>query len=277
MSRVTDGDVRSWSYAEWWSGLNYVMVDLWREYDISKLNIKHYYTDGRTSLNTKTEVSADGKTWTTIFDSAVSWTYPEPKDGSGRTYTLKQTESTEETDGIDKELEDELRKLFEELGIDYDTTTSQSADGVEINSNWIRQSLRDKIDNAVSKGTVNWIWLVYWKLEVLKEMLESEKYQTYTKRDYYLSFISYFLESIDKDGRLIVRITDFEYTKKVDNWYVWWVYFKVNNPENVKEAGIEYYNAKSSSPWSWIPWEENKVILEGTTDGEYSSFIIPKN
>ncbi|MDC0506134.1 S8 family serine peptidase [Candidatus Gracilibacteria bacterium] len=89
---VTDGekiDDLFYSYIQPNSDASYLTVDLGDLYDIEKINIWHYYGDGRTYNGTKTEVSADGVTWHTIFDSAVEGTYAEPTDGSGKTHDVK--------------------------------------------------------------------------------------------------------------------------------------------------------------------------------------------
>jgi hypothetical protein len=61
----------------------YVEIDLGQIYkdSIENITVWHYYADGRIFEGIKLEVSADGATWTTIFDSAVSGTYAETIDG----------------------------------------------------------------------------------------------------------------------------------------------------------------------------------------------------
>ncbi len=59
------------------SGLRYVQIDLGGVYNVDKVVVWHYALDGRTYHNTKTQVSADGTNWTTVYDSAVSGEYPE--------------------------------------------------------------------------------------------------------------------------------------------------------------------------------------------------------
>ena len=66
---LTDTDVAS------------VTVDLGFIENINKVVVRHYYQDGRTYTNTKTEVSADGVNWYTIFDSALEGTYQETSSG----------------------------------------------------------------------------------------------------------------------------------------------------------------------------------------------------
>lgn len=82
LSYVTDGDYKDSShYANASSSSDtvpYVTVDLGQVYsNIDELKIWHYYLDGRKYNKTKTEVSADGVNWVTLFDSAVSGTYVE--------------------------------------------------------------------------------------------------------------------------------------------------------------------------------------------------------
>ena len=66
----------------------YVTVDLGALYPIDTIKVWHYYTGGRTYRGTKTQVSADGIIWRTIFDSDVSGTYVETS--AGKTITVPQ-------------------------------------------------------------------------------------------------------------------------------------------------------------------------------------------
>lgn len=47
----------------------YVQIDLGSIYDVSEIKVWHYFLDGRMYYDTKTEVSADGINWISIFDS----------------------------------------------------------------------------------------------------------------------------------------------------------------------------------------------------------------
>jgi phage minor structural protein len=82
-SRITDGDTNSNNFAQGAAGVNqYVQIDLGAVYeDIDYIQIWHYYADGRTYNGTKVEVSEDGVTWITVFDSSLSGTYKETADG----------------------------------------------------------------------------------------------------------------------------------------------------------------------------------------------------
>ncbi len=78
---ITDGDYKTTSkYASATAGtvIPYVQIDLGKIYNnIDEIKVWHFYSDGRIYNNTKTEVSADGTHWVTLFDSAVSGTYVE--------------------------------------------------------------------------------------------------------------------------------------------------------------------------------------------------------
>ncbi|OQA22084.1 MAG: F5/8 type C domain protein [Chloroflexi bacterium ADurb.Bin360] len=67
-------------------GLRYVQLDLGGAYTVDQIKVWHYAADSRIYNNTKTQVSADGVTWYTVFDSAVSGTYPET--AAGKTHTF---------------------------------------------------------------------------------------------------------------------------------------------------------------------------------------------
>jgi len=55
-------------------------------YSVDKVRVWHYAADGRIYNATKTQVSENGSSWYTVFDSAVSGTYAET--AAGRTYTF---------------------------------------------------------------------------------------------------------------------------------------------------------------------------------------------
>jgi YVTN family beta-propeller protein len=60
------------------AGLQYVTVDLGNTYMIGSIYVSHLYEDGsRIYHNTKTQISEDGDTWYTVFDSSVSGEYNE--------------------------------------------------------------------------------------------------------------------------------------------------------------------------------------------------------
>jgi prepilin-type N-terminal cleavage/methylation domain-containing protein len=65
-----------------------VKVSLASAQDVSTVKVWHYYLDGRTYNATKTEVSEDDVTWTTIYDSATDGTYQET--AAGKTFTFPQ-------------------------------------------------------------------------------------------------------------------------------------------------------------------------------------------
>lgn len=58
-----------------------VQVDLGEVMIVSYLKIWHYYGDGRTYKNIKTEVSADGVNWIGLFDSNIDGEYAETPEG----------------------------------------------------------------------------------------------------------------------------------------------------------------------------------------------------
>lgn len=57
-------------------------IDLGKIYELSSLKIWHYYGDGRTYYNTRTEISVDGVNWETIFNSQISGEYQETSSGN---------------------------------------------------------------------------------------------------------------------------------------------------------------------------------------------------
>lgn len=85
---ITDGSTASVPWYSGAGGLASTTVDLGSPVDISSVKIWHYHADGRTYNGTRTEISVNGTTWTTVFDSAVSGIYPET--AAGKTHTFPQ-------------------------------------------------------------------------------------------------------------------------------------------------------------------------------------------
>lgn len=64
-----------------------VLIDLNDIYNITKIVVYKYFdAQYHYHTGTKTEISTDGINWTTIFDSAISGTYPETS--AGKTHLL---------------------------------------------------------------------------------------------------------------------------------------------------------------------------------------------
>lgn len=79
--------------------------------------------------------------------------------------------------------------------------------------------------------------------------------------------------SIELYVKVKVNIIDTQYTSSVEEWYVWWFYFKVDNTSWVKEAWVQYYNNTSTSI-SNISWKTQ--IIPNQWDGEFAWFVLPK-
>lgn len=69
------------------AGLEYAQVDLGSIKYIDTIKVWHYWSDSRIYNATKLQVSVDGTTWTTVFDSATSGTYAESSAGRTTTFT----------------------------------------------------------------------------------------------------------------------------------------------------------------------------------------------
>jgi hypothetical protein len=70
-----------------------------------------------------------------------------------------------------------------------------------------------------------------------------------------------------------VAIIQSEYTPEVEDWYIGWFHFTVDNPYGIEEAWVEYYNSTSSSTTNMV-WQ--KQILNNELDWEFATFILPK-
>jgi hypothetical protein len=58
-----------------------MIVDLEQPTNINQITIWHWWGDGRTYINNKTEVSVDGSIWTTIYDANIQGSYSEVSTG----------------------------------------------------------------------------------------------------------------------------------------------------------------------------------------------------
>lgn len=87
---ITNGVTTSTPYYDTGAGLQSVTVDLGSLQNVSAVKVWHYYADGRTYNDTKTEVSTDNTNWTPVFDSAASGTYAETSAGKISTFPTRQ-------------------------------------------------------------------------------------------------------------------------------------------------------------------------------------------
>lgn len=72
-----DSDKTAYGFGE-----QYVQIDLGQVYkDIDYIYVWHYYKDNRYYKGTKTEISADGTNWITLFDSSKDGVYTETSAG----------------------------------------------------------------------------------------------------------------------------------------------------------------------------------------------------
>lgn len=79
---VTDGVIDTLKYVSIGAAAAYVQIDLGQVYDtLDYAMVYRYWKDGRTYHDTKFEISSDGKTWHTVFDSKVSGEYAETENG----------------------------------------------------------------------------------------------------------------------------------------------------------------------------------------------------
>lgn len=82
ISKAVDGDLTAANYFTSADTLSYIQIDLAQGYsNIDHVTSWHYYTDGRKYNDTKVEVSADGVTWYSLFDSDIDGKYVETSAG----------------------------------------------------------------------------------------------------------------------------------------------------------------------------------------------------
>lgn len=156
-SYVTDGNTSSSRYQEVTGNTyQYVQIDLGGIYEIDKVQVWHYYADGRTYYGTKTEISADGTTWYTLYDSAVSGTYKETSYGKEHIINYVNFPDLVITnDGFFQydETEDQLRQ-------NTDTVSKILNTKIPLNPNdkWVLQAKikQDNNQNKFSIGTYDY-------------------------------------------------------------------------------------------------------------------------
>lgn len=89
-AKAVDGITDTAQFVDAGTGAAFCQVDFGTLKWIDRINIRHYYGDGRTYNATKAEASVDGTTWVTVFDSAVSGTYAEAAAGKDHKFVAGQ-------------------------------------------------------------------------------------------------------------------------------------------------------------------------------------------
>jgi hypothetical protein len=73
LTNLTDGGTGNSGYIGFSSALRVIIeFDLGQEYDIDYIQFHHYYSAGRSYLDVKIEISADGINWKTIYDEPLT-------------------------------------------------------------------------------------------------------------------------------------------------------------------------------------------------------------
>ena len=96
ISEVTNG-ITNGSYFESDPGTGSVTVDLGSQMSVGKVIVWHYYSDGRSYNNNLVQVSPDGTSWTTLFNSSVSGAFTEVAAGHTLTFTPTQVRYIRDT------------------------------------------------------------------------------------------------------------------------------------------------------------------------------------
>jgi len=239
-----------------------MQLDLWELYDIETVNVTHFFTDGRTFFDTKTEVSADGVNWTTIFDSAVDGTYVETSEG--RSYEVGDVWGNiwGSEDEYDLDTDEGLNRFLEDI-------LWAQVQSSELNINTLEP-------NIATKKHISELLDSVWSLNISKMNLIKQRINIFDVSwksnpwiyQWWLDYITLNLEQRINNSRL--HILEHEYTENIEDWFIGGFYFKVNNPDLVREAGVEYHT-KSFSSKSHV-WEEMK--LPNWDNWNFSAFIF---
>ncbi len=145
-SRLTDGSIDSGYVERGGDSKTYVRVDLGAVMAVDFVKIWHYYGNGRIYYGTKTEVSADGVNWISVFDSSVEGTYKETLEG--RKYWVNPYAKDSALRSKINQTSDSIALLVEKTAIDKlgngETLFSkigQKADEISLEVNKIRQGV----------------------------------------------------------------------------------------------------------------------------------------
>lgn len=116
LNLITDGNYNDSSkYGQGRDSSSYIEIDLKTPSKLKEIKVWHYYSDGRSYYKTKTEVSEDGITWYSVFDSSKTGIYAETS--AGKTHDLSSIE-IEKVEYLLEEIDGELtEELFLEEGI----------------------------------------------------------------------------------------------------------------------------------------------------------------
>ena len=199
--------------------------------------------------------------WTVLHDSAVSGTYVEPKDGSGRRYSVDISGSSVVEDQALQELEDFLEELFWEVGIE-----SVDGHGVEINGSFeLSFEQSELLRKFVSKAEYS-----KKSLSKYKQALIRLRNWEYSQNQDVITVIDAFIQEIDSRD-LSLQILNFEYTETIDEWYLWGVYFEVNKDvQSLELKMLEVW-------WSDVQYRKDskKITLDEWTGILHSWIISP--
>lgn len=228
ISRITDGktnEVYSYAYTSATSALTSVTVDLLDWFEIDKVKVWHYYGDGRTYNNTKTEVSQDGVNWVTLFDSAREGTYPETS--AGRTYPVSEEAKA-------KAYTDSTKNTLQTL-IDQKATPQQIADAI----------LADKRvkDTRNDNQPPSWYYTNYPR-QTVQEFKLSSVIGLY---DAFYSLLETEVQWNNPTGG-VIRQTAYcgsaTYERISNDTSAWTAWLLIANQGNLKDTGIDILNRK---------------------------------
>lgn len=165
---ITDGITTTTPYTGLVAvGLQWVKVDLGAVYDIADIKVWHYHGDLRTFYNTKTEISEDGVTWSTVFDSAISGTYAE--SSTGRTYSMETVMTplapvdSADFDNMFEEPKITLEEAIKRVEVTYWSNLSTSAIiGVNSTTDTLGNTLKLENNTLINDSTratavANWL------------------------------------------------------------------------------------------------------------------------
>lgn len=98
-------------------GSAHIIIDLGSPQQVTSIKVWHYFADGRTYRKTKTEVSEDGITWHTLFNSATAGEYAE--NSSGKTHLMSSISKIVKIYGVE-ELANATAATFVASGMNED-------------------------------------------------------------------------------------------------------------------------------------------------------------
>ncbi len=204
--------------------------------------------------NWNTRITVIDSEWKTdSFPVSVSWDVTEEETNNN--------DSSDESHN-NQIVNPDLREIFSELLISYDDTQASIASAdwrVEINS----LNIEDQVQGILGKYPKTTLKIVQQRINTLRN-----KYSNWSQKRDLLEM----LNSVNNDLINWIRLAWYDFTKIIEDWQVWWVYFENYNSYNVREIWVKLGHLDKLNQ-SAFP---EKISFEKSSDAIYAAIILPK-